>query len=102
MSVDKDTQIKEIRKNMSASLGGSSDHLATVHAFNSWQKSRAKVQFAYDNFLSNDALNTIDGLRRKILSELKFRGMSIDNNTLKEHASDMGLVRSLLVVYTSV
>ena len=97
MSIEDDDKAKAIRKEMSEPVGGASDHLATVQAFKAWQQSRSKAQFCYQNFLSHDAMYIIDGLRKKILTELRFRGMPVNNQGLKQNASDIGLVRSLLV-----
>ena len=82
---------------MSDQWGGASDHLATIHAFQSFQQAHAKRDFCDSHFLSLEAMFTIDGLRKKILSDLKFKGMQIDSGTLQRNVEDVGLVRALLV-----
>lgn len=101
MAVDDDRKLKEIKEALSLPLGGYSDHLATLNAFRSWQQSRQRNLFASQNFLSNDTLWIMEGLRKKILTELSLRGMPVDNNVCNKFASDPALVRSLLVFLIS-
>lgn len=96
LSIDNDDAIREVRTKMSGPLGGGSDHLATIHAFNQWRNTRNKEEFCQRNFLSKEGLFMIEGIKQKTKKELEDRGMPMDGYLVDRDSENAGLMKSVL------
>eukprot|EP00210_Caulerpa_lentillifera_P003156 g3015.t1 len=96
LSIEDDDVIRDIREKMSQPLGGGSDHLATIQAFNEFKETRNPDGFCRQNFLSKEGLSMIDGIKLKTKKELRARGMEINDSSVDNNSANIGLMRSVL------
>ncbi|GAB4819950.1 hypothetical protein N2152v2_006996 [Parachlorella kessleri] len=88
-----------VRARLSREAGGSSDHLATVRAFNGWKAARGQGReraYASSHYLSPATLAMVDGMRSQLLGELTSRGFAPSLEAASPNSHHADLVRSVL------
>ncbi|KAK9807916.1 hypothetical protein WJX73_001801 [Symbiochloris irregularis] len=88
-----------IRTGFAEQLGGHSDQLAIVAAYNGWVQACTvgrERQYAARNYVSHATMNMISGMRSQLLRELQARGLVASVQAASWRAADLGVVRSVL------
>ncbi|KAL6766709.1 hypothetical protein ACKKBG_A37050 [Auxenochlorella protothecoides x Auxenochlorella symbiontica] len=88
-----------LRCQMAEAIGGASDHMACLHAFQCYKDARRNGRergFCAQNFISPSTMAMVDGMRGQLASELQRLGFIRDVGEASSSAADLGLVRAVL------
>ena len=92
------------KQRLSESVGGASDHLLLVKAYNQWAGLLPRQQHGYaaSNFMNNGTMLMIHGMRQQLVTELVNRGLITSVASVSANADNPGIVRCVLVRELSV
>lgn len=94
-------KLSGVKSELASLYGGQGDQLALMGAYEFWKEAKVRGQearFCSQYFVSSNAMNMLDGMRKQLLYELTSHGyISEDLASINRNARNPGIVHAVLV-----